>query len=106
MSTHTPGPWETTPRYEFVFHNAGNGRDGVVCKMACPNTPLQWAADPASLENSANARLIAAAPDLLEFVKNLRDLMYDDYRDEVWAEVRGDYCGELIAKAEGESTDE
>ncbi len=69
-SKHTPGPWITTPTFSHVFRNEGE-HDGVICAMPRNDSPIQWVCDPASLENSANARLIAAAPDLLEALKEV-----------------------------------
>ena len=71
MRAYTPLPWRATPDSSYVYHNEGDGHDGVICKMASTNLPLQWACDPASLENSANARLIVASPRLLEACKAL-----------------------------------
>jgi hypothetical protein len=54
-STHTPGPWNTEKPY---------GEPGLY--IAAPDTSLVakvWD------ENEANARLIAAAPALLDFAK-------------------------------------
>jgi len=68
-SKHTPGKWQVTKGSSHVFVNEGTGHDGVICKMSDRSSPLQWAADAASEENSANARLIASAPALLEACK-------------------------------------
>lgn len=63
MSKHTPGPWsisETGPKYSI---NAGNG--GASNKhIAMVSCYQQFTNDHA--ENLANARIIAAAPELLE----------------------------------------
>lgn len=58
---HTPFPWRTDGHYAFIHTDAGK----VVAQMSHAHSALNWAAEPASLENSANARLIAAAPFLL-----------------------------------------
>lgn len=55
---HTPGPWTATERGEFV--NAPNGRD--ICHIYGQRTLG---------EDKANARLIAAAPDLLAALQAL-----------------------------------
>lgn len=49
---HTPGPWKAQPGENFVT----DGRDIVICEMHRHHTDEQV---------KANARLIAAAPDLL-----------------------------------------
>jgi hypothetical protein len=64
-SSHTPGPW---------YKGAGFVRSehGAICKMA-HESPIMYAASTGSIENEANARLIAAAPELLEAVKKAAD---------------------------------
>lgn len=59
---HTPGPWRAEG-WERLIVNAANG-DTIV---ACPGGAIR-----ASLaELQANARLIAAAPELLSFVQGI-----------------------------------
>jgi hypothetical protein len=61
MSRHTPGPWDTTTRQ--------GSWDWVVYQKADPNIEIcQMFHDGTDLNEmgEANARLIAAAPDLLE----------------------------------------
>lgn len=66
MSKHTPGPWETdrnnvhTGQIATIHHCLNN--DWV--EVWSPN----WPADEA--EQEANARLIAASPDLFEFARD------------------------------------
>lgn len=68
--THTPGPWSVgtgLPRPEIpaVYSPAGNTTgDLLVCIADCQN----WNSLPDS-QRYANARLMAAAPDLLEALK-------------------------------------
>jgi len=61
MGTHTPGPWKWDESYGAIV--AGEGPNMLV-------TPI-WKSSPAwgYSENIANARLIAAAPDLLAACK-------------------------------------
>lgn len=94
MSKHTPGPWigagpsfgDPLPRYttEIVTEWEGDEGDVIsICEM-----PFHHHDD----ENEANARLIAAAPDLLEACKAaLSD-------DQPYIEK----CRAAIAKATGE----
>lgn len=65
MSKHTPGPWKNTGRCDekIVATSRTNGADLVVCEFngnfeACMVD-----------EHRANARLIAACPELLEALK-------------------------------------
>ncbi len=61
MSTHTPGPWEYKPsESRGDEHHIGNSQYFPIFTVVC-GTP----------EARANARLIAAAPDLLEACKRL-----------------------------------
>ena len=61
MSEYTPGPWHVDPEDEFSFvsENQGWGGIGFVHNEPAENKPLMEMA-------RANARLIAAAPELLE----------------------------------------
>lgn len=65
---YTPSPWKTNRNYSYVFRDEGN-HDGAICRMAYAESAIQWVCEPASLENSANARLIAAAPELYETLR-------------------------------------
>ena len=61
MTQHTPGPWDRrnmgTPTGPSARHEVtGNGR--IICRMGG-----------LTKEDYANARLIAAAPEMYEFVK-------------------------------------
>ena len=104
---HTPGPWE-------VHHwgdNEGDihGSDGkVVCVMRDGATPQEedWEGD---------ARLIAAAPDLLAALKRMREV-FEQLSDGDWRSLDATYvdqliasdglrgCDKVIAKAEGVQT--
>ena len=67
MSKHTPGPWQTLPEeVDKPYIRIRGTMIGQRYKVANVLTPIydgsdQWEAD----ETRANARLIAAAPDLL-----------------------------------------
>lgn len=70
MSTHTPGPWEIgrTNGGKVKIYAAGRGDDWS----------KWWIAQPLSArpkERDANARLIAAAPDLLKALKDVLEYM-------------------------------
>jgi hypothetical protein len=76
---HTPGPWDWGPhsdelvgRYEV---NAGEGRQRAhICECHSNRQQTRKVADE---EAAANARLIAAAPELLEALQSLIDLSDD-----------------------------
>jgi hypothetical protein len=78
---HTPGPWV----HEFRRNKHGGWRDEslyVTVKAGATLIaayPLEYAEYPASEnECEANARLIAAAPELLEALKAIRDHTFVD----------------------------
>jgi hypothetical protein len=87
MSKHTPGPWRTEIDGELVgplggFMPVGGG---------CYGSP--WMTGITEEARKADARLIAAAPELLEA---LRSMLEDDDHDEAKRKARA-----AIAKAEG-----
>lgn len=49
----------------------------------------------------ANARLIAAAPDLLKLLGDARNALLDDRIDDLRGILAGDICMDAIAKAGG-----
>lgn len=63
---HTPAPWnhEATMSSDFTFIRRINDNDGRVLAQ------VRYAKDAEQEENLANARLIAAAPDLLAQLDN------------------------------------
>lgn len=115
MSEHTPGPWEFDP------DNTGKTYDVCYGIYSYPD-PQGWAGPtvahvpirshgrvPVNEEGArANARLIAAAPDLLYALKAMRD-RWHDYHDAhhltrpvtVGAGIALELADNAIAKAEG-----
>lgn len=63
MSKHTPGPWE--------MHGEFSGRDIVQIETKHGYSVADVRNYNRSEQNKANAKLIAAAPDLLEALQNL-----------------------------------
>ena len=61
MSKHTPGPWKWWTTHEGA-HRINPHKGGLVIASCDTRNPF-------SEEQEANARLIAAAPDLLEALK-------------------------------------
>lgn len=99
MSTmkHTPGPW----RIEL-------GRYGVPRAIRGPESAefrniINWngLSSPSRPESVANARLIAAAPDLLEALEMLADPMRTPTDGD--PSVLREFARAAIAKAKGES---
>lgn len=97
MSKHTPGPW-SGPYYDnhpgdrgWWVHNGLEGQDEYAVAVTFTGNPNQ----------EADARLIAAAPDLLEACKLLMEYSgIIEERDGNWATEK---ARAAIAKAEGES---
>lgn len=65
MSGHTPGPWLVEGRTVYALNDDGYNRFSALVQDA--HTPGD--------ELEANARLIAAAPDLLEALQSSKSLM-------------------------------
>ena len=85
MTTHTPGPWRLMNSDKEVYGAfEDDGRGWRVADLAWSTT--NW---------RANARLIAAAPELLAALEEM--MYYDD------GGHRGDKARAAIAKAKGES---
>jgi hypothetical protein len=89
MTQHTPGPWEFLP--------PDDGNCGAI------TAKTGWICDFAEEPSDANARLIAAAPDLLEALKNLvnqHNTVYGIGDMEMQSAI--DFAHKAIAKATGE----
>ncbi|MBH3372915.1 MULTISPECIES: hypothetical protein [Pseudomonas] len=80
MSNHTPGPWllETIQTSVGICHRIGpfppRRPDDETVRHACLYADYPSACNPADKELEANARLIAAAPDLLEALEGVERL--------------------------------
>ena len=71
---HTPGPWKL--QFPFIFRDEDSGPCGAIANVRkFTEDSIQWAVKggPAAEANIANARLIAAAPELLEACEALVD---------------------------------
>ncbi len=96
MSKHTPGPWRIIEiRGRAVILEPE--QDGHVCKIS------EWA-DEYAEEQEANARLIAAAPELLEALENLVSLCEAGLNKEYNIEAELSEPRAAIAKATGDQT--
>ena len=96
MSAHTPGPWRAVP-------NAPGISDTVIDsgRMVVADVISRKSTD----ELRANARLIAAAPDLLEALRALVDLQEANEASETKALDFWDHARAAIAKATGGAPD-
>lgn len=100
---HTPGPWahctEGFPRPDV---RAANGRAVARTWMVCSGTPKTAAGYQARCEEDrANARLIAAAPDLLEALKQIEPILTRMYGPQAAELPPMQVVRAAIAKAEG-----
>ena len=88
MSKHTPGPW-------LPGHPDQDDDRHVVCSLSEGWSVVALQEDPAKYEPDADARLIAAAPELLEALDKCHDVfpLGEEY----------DLAGLIIAKAKGET---
>jgi len=89
-NTHTPGPWEATEARVYQnFTVCGQPSSRLICSCHTHSDYTPWT------EQNANARLIAAAPDLLAALK----LIYANAGESPeWIRAR---IGSVISKAEG-----
>ena len=101
MSKHTPGPWQTDQAehdapYQDIRIHAGKGS---ICSVWIDDAPLH----DYNAEQRANARLIAAAPELLEALRTAVDHLegMPDQEDVAACVVK---ARAAIAKATGEQT--
>lgn len=91
----TPGPWSVDGN--VIRGDAkSNGSVSVACILDVAYPYGRWAGESAQ----ANARLIAAAPELLEALQLLLE-QDDNGEDEIWVRNK---ARDAIAKATGEQT--
>lgn len=102
MSEHTPGPWRVASDQNSVGKTVWAGDLPVaICSPMRVFLASRQTAQMTGAEASANARLIAAAPELLEALKEVRDRFFpvdqpERDRDLMWERVNA-----AIAYAEG-----
>jgi len=85
---HTPGPWRAFEHSWCDTSIVADGFDHGICSLDINHaTEESQEADAALM--AANARLIAAAPDLLESLHEIRALAHDDIADPDDRAVRG-----------------
>lgn len=107
-TTFTPGPWEVdSGMVQTGREILSTGLHIPICHM-----DREYNNGTLPVERDANARLIAAAPDLLEALRDLNDALvkahngahdlYDKNPTKFLDELVG-ICGDAIAKAEGQS---
>ena len=94
---HTPGPWTAQPRksnFIDVCHDQRDTKGAITLSLCKVQSRDSWID-----ESHANARLIAAAPELLEALQNLLKVHEGIGGTKYHA---GDIARAAIAKATGE----
>lgn len=99
-TTHTPGPWmvHETGFYTNPFKITARGKHGAVANI--PHSEITTTA-----RQSANARLIAAAPELLAALEGMDEelsLWGEDTLETMNLTARSEAIRAAIAKAKGE----
>ena len=80
MSKHTPGPWIIDENIAMIKSNPqALGDQEYICELYDKVNDLgnEWTDDSMSGEIVANARLIAAAPEMFELLKKMQDATLD-----------------------------
>jgi hypothetical protein len=95
MSAHTPGPWRDTGWLQIATETMLPG-DTVLAVVHEDEKRGRLRS-----EAEANARLIAAAPELLEVCKAVLPLLEDWHEDDGRASTMWRKAQNAIAKAEG-----
>lgn len=88
MSKHTPGPWEAVGIYGDVMAEAPRG---AICR--CYQEKAMNSLGPTLEQSRANARLIAAAPDLLAAAEKSVHLLGLLVESVGWREAWGNIDG-------------
>lgn len=97
MSAHTPSPWSfvQSGTGDFPIWNVRIGTRGLITLPATAGMETM----------DADARLIAAAPELLEALKLMQRRFLDtDGTHSMWEQEATDAARAAIAKATGETT--
>jgi len=102
MSKHTPGPWKAQLRDGY----GGQWEVERQWEVVATGETERWIADADSLTgcDEANARLIAAAPELLEALQEIAECGSASMVANVWVELARvqNIARAAIAKATGE----
>ena len=103
MTPHTPAPWKADIENSAEGLNITDDEGRRIAHTATIRNPDYTPL--ISEEAKANARLIAAAPELLEALKELTDLLQSPSGAGTMSEIRdsANRARAALAKAEGES---
>ena len=99
-ATHTPGPWDYTLADE-TSSGGVYGNEKCVCDIIPKDLQVAYDCEEVEIAN-ANARLIAAAPELLEQCKLFEKcLTYLINSGDSGADLERDKLREVLAKVDG-----
>jgi hypothetical protein len=97
---HTPGPWVLRPNPGDGIVSEHGGSDGYPHTIGTVGGYLIANVCQQAAETEANARLIAAAPDLLAALKTIAESWERGFNLDEWRDAMDD-AHSAIAKAEG-----
>lgn len=100
MSKHTPGPWDYYFEPSDHYKHKIRSKPGLICQL-----PGWVTHDELRLEQEANARLIAAAPELLRALEYAHACLTNQLSTKTKHEHAIDLARAAIAKATGEHHD-
>jgi len=90
MTHHTPGPWrftrDHTPGQYGINERIRDKHNSVICNL--------------HVNAEANARLIAAAPDMLAALRDIAAATTGDDTETTLADIQG-ICARIISQAKG-----
>lgn len=100
-SRHTPGPWIVRNMSDafsekFTIERVINDMRSVICRI----NDMEVCPEHGGTGSDANAALIAAAPELLAIIKDMRQAFYVEGTRKALLQVM-ERSKDLIAKAEG-----
>lgn len=73
---HTPGPWKLLPIHCWEYQVGAPGQGDYAGQTAALAVVRNWDCQPPGEQVYANARLIAAAPELLEACRKLINIVH------------------------------
>lgn len=74
---HTPGPWSVVYEHPYTYVQE-RAHGNYLAQISHINDTYEFDSPLSSLEEQANARLIAASPDLLKALENIEIWMSQD----------------------------
>ena len=94
MTKHTPGPWHVDPNFRRDVNREDDNAPVCTCEVNDPDVLVST--------QRANAVLIAAAPELLDFAKTVCGLHRHAKPDDIQRIIG--QAQQLVAKARGRET--